>query len=263
MQVAFAIQAVVDTSNSDAVNVYSLTDDISQEIPLTRIMQGQSFNEEDTVTGFELTSHSYSPIQEETEAFNAGETDIKEGGEFIFVKFKEPLHSIRINSLDYGELTEEIHENYAVVFVWDKRFVLYGKKYDHSTVIKSKKAQIQSASEIEKIVSVQNATLVSSSNVDKVLEKCYNWVTKINSTNLKIVDGKRVEGGDPIGYGQVKYGEAKYGDLMPMVVIYDKRTNVGDVISYQTEYAGTKTGRIIKQTFGLNGGKIIKDSVVK
>ena len=112
-------------------------------------------------------------------------------------------------------------------------------------------------------MSVQNATLVSSSNVDKVLEKCYNWVTKINSTNLKIVDGKHVEGGDPIGYGQVKYGEAKYGDLMPIVVTYDKRTSVGDVISYQTEYAGTKTGRIIKQTFGLNGGKIIKDTVVK
>jgi hypothetical protein len=44
---------------------------------------------------------------------------------------------------------------------------------------------------------------------------------------------------------------------------YDKRTNVGDIVKCETEYLGVLTGRIIKQSFNLNGGIIIKETEMK
>ena len=64
MQVAFAIQAVIDTSNSNIVKVFAaLEEDVKQTIPLNRIMQGQNFADEETVTGVEVAVHSYKKIQ--------------------------------------------------------------------------------------------------------------------------------------------------------------------------------------------------------
>ena len=95
------------------------------------------------------------------------------------------------------------------------------------------------SSEIERIVAVDNATLVSSANLDNVLQKCYNWFTRINTTNLKIIEGRHDDGTS------------------------DPKVIVGDKITCETEYLGEVTGRIIRQTFGLAGGITVKDSVLK
>lgn len=89
--------------------------------------------------------------------------------------------------------------------------------------------------------------------------------TKVNTTNLKIVEGKHVQYGEPYKYGTgLKYGTGiKYGGKYPNVITYDEPVNIGDVIISETEYLGDVTGRVIKQTFGLNGGIIIKDTVLK
>ena len=93
MQVAFAIQAVVDTSNSDVVKVFALEEDVKQTIPLNRIMQGQNFADEETVTGVEVTVHAYKSITETIDAYDSTESGT---GENIFVKFREPLHDLSI-----------------------------------------------------------------------------------------------------------------------------------------------------------------------
>jgi hypothetical protein len=102
------------------------------------------------------------------------------------------------------------------------------------------------ASEIEKVVSVENATLVSQYNIDNVIKKCYNWLIKTNTTNLKIVEGKHINYVD----GQ-------------SVVTYDKPVNIGENIKAETEYLGIVSGRLIKQSFNLNGNIIIKEAVLK
>ena len=79
-----------------------------------------------------------------------------------------------------------------------------------------------------------------------VLEKCYNWLIKTKTTNLKIVEGKHV---------------AYEGDNA--IVTYDQPVNVGEVIKSETEYLGEVTGRIIKQSFSLNGSIIVKEAVLK
>lgn len=261
MQVAFAIQATVDTSNSDAVKVFALDNEIKQAVPLNRIMQGQSFADEETVTGIEVTVHTYE-AKEQTDnnriiAYNAKENGV---GENIFVKFSEPLQGLY--TLNGGEILES-SANYAIINAPLTSFRLVGYGYEHTTRTAQKKNPVVLASEIEKVVSVDNATLVSSSNIENVLSCCFNWLTKTNTTNLKIVEGKHVKYGETIKWGERKWGAFKWGEKNPNIVTYDQAVNIGENIEAKTEYLGVVSGRLIKQSFNLNGGIIIKEAVLK
>lgn len=255
MQVCFALQVVVDTSGLGVVKVFYLDDEVKQEIPLNRIRQGQSFTDEDTVTRVDLTSHSYIPIQESTEVYSADDSGVGEGIELVF---SEPLHSLSIVNgtiVSSGTNFAKINANAGCVLI--------GKQYKHSTVIKSKRNEVVLASDVDKVVSVTDATLISVSNVDKVLEKCYNWIVRNTTTNMSIIEGKHISGGEYIRYGEAKYGTFKYGGKSPKVVTYDKAVNLGDIITADTEYLGSITGRIYSQRFNLNGGIITKEVAVK
>ena len=255
MQVAFAIQAVVDTSNSEVVKVFALEEDVKQTIPLNRIMQGQNFADEETVTGVEVAVHSYKPITETIDVYDATESGT---GENVFVKFSEPLHDLSITN---GEIVSS-GTNYAVINA-NTGCILQGQQYEHTTQTRRKNNPVVLASEVEKIIAVDKATLVSQYNIDNVLNKCYNWLIKTNSTNLKIVEGKHVQYGDYVKYGENKYGTVKYGEKTPNIVTYDKGVNVGENINADTEYLGVVGGRLIKQSFNLNGNIIIKEAVLK
>ena len=240
MQVAFAIQAVVDTSNVDYVNVYKLTadDEFAQEpIPLNRIMQGQNFADEETVTGVEVAVHSYKPITETIDVYDASESGT---GQNIFVKFSEPLHDLSITK---GTIVSE-STNYAIINA-NAGCVLKGQKYEHTTQTKRQNNPVVLASEIEKVVSVESATLVSQHNIDNVLEKCYNWLVRTNTTNLKIVEGKHIQYGGVIKWGQRKWGAFKWGEKVDSIVTYDQIVNVGENIKAETEYLGIVGGRLI------------------
>jgi hypothetical protein len=257
MQVAFAVQAVVDTSNSESVEVYALDDEVKQLIPLKRIMQGQNFVDEDIVTSVEVTSHAYSPITEIMDAYKAEDDGV---GENIFVTFSEPLYDLIITN---GTIVSR-GTNYAIINA-NTGCVLTGKKYEHTTSTHRKNNPNKLASDLEKVVAVNDATLVSVGNVDKVLQKCYNWLTNNNKVNLKIIEGKHDAEGGVVLYGTARYGEFLYGGLGRSTragELFDTPVNCGEVITTATEYLGDITGRIIKQTFNLNGGIIIKDTVM-
>lgn len=227
MQVLFAIGAVADTSNSDSVNIFALSQSVSQNIPKRRLWQGQSFEEETRVTAVELISHSYNATNEVVTAYDADKSGV---GDNILVKFSEPLHNLSISNgtiLDSGV-------NYAIINATSSECVLSGEKYEHTTVIHHKENPLVLSSDIENIVSIQNATLVSSSNVDGLLELCYNYIVNTNKSNMKIIEGDNSES-----------------------------TTVGDLISFDTEYLGKMEGRIIKQSFALVGSMLVKDSVVR
>jgi hypothetical protein len=271
MQVAFSIQAVVDTSNSEVVKVFALQEDVKQTIPLNRIMQGQNFTDDGTITAIDVVSHSYRPIRQTLEAYNAEESGT---GQNIFVNFSEPLHTLKMGYMEEdageeyfvqddnaGEIVS-YGTNYAIINI-NENGILLGRKYEHTTQTHRKKNSVTLASEIEKIVAIENATLVSVSNIDNVIEKCYNWLIKTNTTNLKIVEGKHVQYGEHIKYGEKKYGTFKYGEKYPNIVTYDEPVNIGDNINAETEYLGVVSGRIIKQSFNLNGNIIIKEAVLK
>lgn len=262
MQVTFAIQAVVDTSNSDVIKVFALEEDVKQTIPLNRIMQGQNFDDDETVTGVDVAVHSYKPITETVDVYDANESGT---GQNIFVKFSEPLHDLSITNGSFAtddDGNELKHTNYAVINA-NAGCVLRGQQYEHTTQTRRKNNPVVLASEIEKIVAIDNATLVSQYNIDNVIEKCYNWLIKTNQTNLKIVEGKHVQYGDYVKYGEKKYKTFKYGAKNPNTVMYDRVVNVGENIQAETEYLGVVSGRLIKQSFNLNGNIVIKEAVLK
>ena len=227
MQVVFAIGAVADTSNSDKVDVFSLSGEISQNIPKRRLIQGQSFEEETRVTAVEMLAHSYREISEILTAYDAEKSGI---GENILVKFSEPLHDLSI----YDGTILESGFNYAIINATSETCTLIGQKYEHNTIIRRKENPLVLSSDVENIISIQNATLVSAENVDTLLDMCYNYIVNTQRTNMKIIDGENTE-----------------------------TTSVGDFISYETEYLGDKEGRIIKQSFSLVGNILVKDSVVR
>ena len=275
MQVAFAIQAVVDTSNSEVVKVFALENDVKQTVPLNRIMQGQNFADEETVTGVEVTLHSY--VKDVSSDFKFVYIAEDSGaGENILVTFDEPVHNLQIGIYSRDEDGEyfnpssseegilELGDNYAIVNIAENQ-ALWAKGYKHTTSTRRMNNPVVLASEIEKIVAIDNATLVSSNNIDKILNSCYNWLIKTNTTNLKIVEGKHIQYGEPYKYGTgLKYGTGvKYGGKHSNIITYDEKVNVGENIKAETEYLGVVGGRLIKQSFNLNGNIIVKEAVLK
>ena len=154
------------------------------------------------------------------------------------------------------------HTNYAVINA-NAGCILRGQKYEHTTQTRRINRQDVGVNTIEKIVAIENATFVSQHNIDNVIEKCYNWIVRTNSTNLRIVEGKHIKYGGKIKYGQSRYGSFKYGEHLPSTITYDQRVSVGDTIQAETEYLGIIKGMAIKQTFNLNGNTIVKDTVMR
>lgn len=259
-QVAFAIQAIIDTSNSDVVRVYKLNEIVSQKIPLDRTMQGQSFTEEEKITKVEMTEHYYAPSNKVVNAYSAQESGY---GENIFVAFREPLHSLSITD---GTIIES-GTNYAYINAGEN-CILSGLNYEHTTTIRTKYNPHILAGTIEKSISITDATLISSNNIEKVLDLCYNYLTERNITRTKIVEGKHEAyiGDNRYGisvYGAFLYGAPNGAKSGGVITVYDRSVNVGEMITTETEYIGDLTGRVIRQNFNLNGGIIIKDTIMR
>lgn len=242
MQVCFACMAVATTSGSNSVDVRSLDNDIKQTIPRSRIKQGQSFDNNSTVTSVELVAHTYSPSTEVTEVYKADDSGT---GANIFVKFSEPLHDLTITN---GEILQS-GTNYAVINA-AIGCVLSGQKYVHTKLIKQCKNPLILASESDNVISITTATLVNPNNVDKIVEKCYNWLIKTDTTNVNIIVGKDVS------------KEYIDGEVIRHVT-NQKDVNVGDIIECETEYLGNVTGRIVSQSFNLNSNIVVKECELK
>ena len=232
--VCFAIGASVDTSNRDDVYVYKLSNDVSQHVPLNRIMQGQSFEVGANVTAVELTAHSYKPIDDQRTLYEAEKSGV---GNEILVRFSEPIHSLSVSS---GEILDS-GANYAIINA-GSNCVLVGKKYEHSQATHRKTNPLVLTTDLENIISINDATLVSENNVDNLLEICYNYLVKTQKVNLKIIEARKKENDE---------------------IVYDGAVNIGDFIEAETEYMGDVVGHVIQQSYSLNGGIIVKDTVIR
>ena len=265
-QVCFASGGVVDTSNSDKVRVIRLSDDVTQTISLERIRQGQNFNFDKKATVVELTYHSYNTSTTEITTLyetGSGEDEAETG---LVYKPSEPMadYTVRKATGDAagGTIIFE-HVNY-VIFDIQENSVLKARKYIHSSLVKSKTNPDVLQTDPDNIISITNATLVNKRNVDETLERCYNYYKEPSYVNLKIIEGKKEVEIGYAKYGEAKYGEALYGvETKSRAVVSDPTTKVGDVVISQTECLGDVKGRILKQTYTLNGNILVKDSRLK
>lgn len=234
MQVCFATLAVADTTARNNVAVFRLSNEISQTLPRERIMQGQKASESTRVTAVELTAHTYRPISETISVYDANESGI---GENLFVSFSEPLHDLTITN---GEIVSR-ETNFAIINAYSG-CVLSGKKYEHTEIIKVKKNPMVLFGDVDNIVAVKNATLVSSNNVDEILESCYNYIVKTKEVNAKIIESKHI---------------------INEQIVFDQPTKVSDNVVIPMEFEEDFAARIIKQSFTMNGGILVKDTTLR
>ena len=98
-----------------------------------------------------------------------------------------------------------------------------------------------------------------------MLERCYNYYKSNTNINLKIVESKHEVKKPTSLYGSAIYGVAIYGGSAKNTrnLTYDQISEVGQIIDVDTEYSGVNTGIILKQTYNLNGGIVIKDTILK
>lgn len=241
-QICFAIGAVCDTANSDKVNIRTLSGDVTQTIPLSRIRQGQSFDDSDRITAVSLTAHRYKKTTEVVEILKQEEIGV---GENILIKFSEPLHDVKIA---YGTIVKS-SANYALINSTSTYCNMSGKKYEDTATVYTKKNPIVLASDIENEINISDAGLINSENAETVLAHAFDYLVKSHTTNLKIIES----------FSEIRWGDHKWGDFQWGGKVFDSIIEPGDVITAETEYLGNITGRIISQRYNGNGRILVKD----
>lgn len=267
LQVAFTIQAVVDTSNIDYVNIFSLNDAVKQYIPRERIIIDQRTNEIGVLTAV----HFKYPTYVVDESYRG---DINQYGsvDTFYYKYLYGIGTERIEFEKPVARVEPKDKNDVQIVSFNPMWVIVNKKTQNSSIkvypaVKREITKVIQNSDItqytnEKIATIHGSEFLSVDNLDKIVDACYNYYRKHTEITMKIAEGKHLSYGEAVKYGASKYGEVKYGER-EKTVVYDEPVNVGDVIKFDTEYIGTYEGRIEKIAFDLKGGIIVKEVVVR
>lgn len=163
-QAAFATGAIVDTSMSDRIRIFSPPAEISSTFGKDRIFSGGTIDTTALVTAVEVTEHSYKQGTEESELYN----DVLDGA--ARVTFGEPMHGLTITG---GTITAH-GANWADITGTGGTVVLSGKAYLHQTRIITLRNPDVSAVDAENVVQVTDATLVTSSNSAAVAQRVYD-----------------------------------------------------------------------------------------
>lgn len=217
-QVLFACCAVADTTRSSIVRIYS--GDVQLDADLgKRIMKNPTFEKNEKVTEVRLTQYRYE-IKNEREKVASGTAT----GE-VEIIFSSPFGEL---SLSGGTITKS-GANYAIIQA-NGQYELTGKRYEANTTVITKKNPRTNVVDLQNIVEVTDATLVSASNVSMVLEKLYAYCMRTDIAKIKA----------PADY-----------------------VSVGDYISFESVDLGEKKkGHVISNSYNLNGKKIVIDCEV-
>lgn len=221
MQVLFATCSVASTSFSEKINIFKLKGETAHIFTKSNTLDGQKETYADIVKSVSISCHSYSISDEEMTLYNAKNDGV---GNNIYIEFTEPVHDISITDgevLDFGD-------NYARFNAYSSKSLLVGKKYDHVERIFEKSRDDVSYNDLYKTIEIKDATLVSSKNIDKVLEMCYNYYVNSRKFVSKFVDRGNV-------------------------------LKAGDLIKFDTSFSGSIDGRVENVKFSLAGRTIVKE----
>ena len=137
------------------------------------------------------------------------------------------MHSL---SLNYGTIISS-GTNYAIITTTRVNSVLTGKQYNHTQKIISVKNPLVTSSDLQNIVTIDNATLINSSNSATIAQNCYDYFIKNSAVTVKLW--------------------------------IEDNTKVGDQIFTALDYLGDRTSYIESMTYNLNGNKIIAEVVLR
>ncbi len=181
-QIAFAIGAIVDTSNSESVAIYPQQTEVTGSFGDNDTFEGLTLEHGDIVTGIRLTVHSYQESQETAELYN----DTLNGTAEIV--FSEPYHGLSVVG---GTIIRSGH-NYAVISGSGDFVMLTGKRYNHLTnqIVKENPDIVFN----KNIKEVTGATLIYSGNAAQALERIYAYYQRAESVVGDVLLGDKVIG---------------------------------------------------------------------
>ena len=182
-QIAFAIGAVVTTQGDGAIRLIPLGENVEAEFTGDNIFSGAKVSREAQTATVQVLSHRYT-ASNETETLMENE-DVN-GSNVLYV-FSDPHYGYSI----FGGSIVASGENWVRISA-SGSVTLTGKKYLHSTSVRKLENQYATAAEKGNVVSVENATLVHSGNVEDVLFRLYDYTTMKNVlTEDVVVEGQK------------------------------------------------------------------------
>ncbi len=215
MQVAFAINAVVDTSRTDKVRIYPMPlYDPSNITIIDEERAGNQVSEKINapVTRVELTTHKYVYTNEDaSELYN----DVLNGS--LFINFGGPYYNLSIS----GGTIIDSGTNYALISGTGGTVVLSGYNYNDEQTVLSIDNPLNTNNTIPNLKSINTATLVNSTNAESILNRLSEALFN-NST----LDVKFILGDEQVGdYIQISTDEGdKIGQILQLQ--YDLINNV-------------------------------------
>lgn len=217
-QLAFAIGALVDTSYDRQLYIYPQQTEVTGEFTARDIRLGLSVEHNDIITGIRLYVHSYTRGTESAQLYKGtlnGTTKIE---------FSEPYHSLSITGGTLGNHGD----NYAYITGTGAEVLLTGLKYDHSAVSMLK--ENPKITQNRNIAEVKEATLVTASNAQTVLDRVYGYYSSNESINFR-------------------------------AAINDQE--LGNRVNVATGFKGTMTGNITKLDFKFSRRRITAEVTVR
>lgn len=213
-QVAFAIGAEVNTAYDMRLYIYPRKTEQSGEFTTSTTMSGLSIDHSEVVTGIRLYVHDYVPIEESEELYNETLNGTAE------VEFSEPHHDLQITG---GTITAQ-GSNYAEITGTGGNVTLTGKKYDHrENVILKENPNI---SRNKNIYEVKDATLVTASNAQEVLDRVYEYYQNNESVSCRVL-----------------MDEEQLGDVVEVDTDFDGK-RVGTITKVEPTFTRTMTAEV-------------------
>ncbi len=164
-QVALAIGALITTYGTDAVRLNPISDTVQGSFNGGQIFPGARLETGKRYAKVEVTRHSWVKSTEE-EQLVSGEYI---NGTDVLLTFSEPHYGYVISG---GSLSAS-GDNWVQVTA-NGSVSITAKKYDHNTMVVSRRNQYATANEQGNVLTVDAATLVTASNVDAVLNRLYD-----------------------------------------------------------------------------------------
>lgn len=223
-QLAFATNAVIISSYIEGIKVVpydSIMNASGKFIGLGRL-KSQNVDTQKAVGSITVTAHEYAQETTEQKTIFEDKGTINEATE-IFVKLNTPHYDFSV--INGAEI--ESGDNF-IKAIANSGCKIVAKEYKHTTSQKTLVLNEKS----KNAKSISNATLVNTQNIDKVMEKCYNYYSKNKIGKMSIIDI------EPIKVGEIIKAKTLYAEGIQGVVASQNYNLVGNIFVKDTEIIG-------------------------
>lgn len=244
-KICFVCGAVATTANLEELKIYKLSDAVNQTVSKNKVRQSPSFFTSPPPATVNLAYYRTFPGESE-EIYTVDAPDLgtikyheTETAYMAYVTYRE---NEILEASPYFTKVKIGNNSY--------RSGLSAQPVHIYQYLKSKENSDASATGV---VEIKDQKIVTSENVDDILERCYNYYMKSNTATVKINEETYAD--DIVKYAQAEYGDVIYGDKIPPA----NKIELGETITVDADYMGEITGIVKSIRFNLNGNMIVKE----